>query len=200
MSDHYYSKAPSARHNRQYIEETLRGITLKFATDAGVFSKKGVDFGSKVLIKQIDIPASAHLLDVGCGYGPIGLFAAALLGEEGRVTMIDINERAISLAQENAHVNGIENVQILQSNIYEGLRDESFSVIVTNPPIRAGKKIVHQIYEEAVERLESDGELWVVIQKKQGAPSTFKKLQGLFEEVEEVYKDKGYHVYRAKKN
>lgn len=199
MSDHYYSKAPTTRHDRQYIEETLQGKTLKFVTDAGVFSKKGVDFGSKLLIEQLRFPVSARLLDVGCGYGPIGLFAAALMGDQGKVTMIDINERAISLAQENARVNGITNVEILQSNIYERLGSQSFTTIVTNPPIRAGKKVVHQIYEESVERLVSGGELWVVIQKKQGAPSTFGKLEELFEKVEEVYKDKGYRIYRARK-
>jgi 16S rRNA (guanine1207-N2)-methyltransferase len=198
LSDHYYSKDPSAQHNRQYIEETILGKTLKFVTDAGVFSKKGVDFGSKLLIEQIRFPVSTNLLDVGCGYGPIGLFAAVLMGE-GKVTMIDINERAVSLAQENASVNGIENVQIMQSNLFESLGDKLFTTIVTNPPIRAGKKIVHQIYEGAIERLESGGELWVVIQKKQGAPSTLEKLQELFEQAEEVTKDKGYRIFRARK-
>lgn len=198
MSNHYYSKAPEAKHNRQIVETLLRGRQLKFTTDAGVFSKSGVDFGSKVLIEAMELEESDHVLDVGCGYGPIGLSAAVLL-PRGRVTMVDINERAIELAKENAALNDIRNVTIMQSDLYEAIPEREFDVILTNPPIRAGKAVVHRVFEEGHAYLKKGGCMWVVIQKKQGAPSAFEKLERLYEEVVEVTKDKGYRIFRAKK-
>ena len=196
MSNHYYSKTPEAGHNRQAVEVTLRGLPMKFTTDAGVFSKSGVDYGSKVLIECMDLKVSDEILDVGCGYGPIGL-TAAKLAAEGHVTMIDINERAVELAKENAEINKLANVTILQSDLFDSVKDQVFDVILTNPPIRAGKAVVHRIYEEGCELLKAGGSLWVVIQKKQGAPSTLEKLDALFSEVIEVTKDKGYRIFRA---
>ncbi|MFF2484053.1 class I SAM-dependent methyltransferase [Paenibacillus sp. NPDC058071] len=198
MSNHYYSRNPGVEHNRQTHQAELRGYALKFVTDAGVFSKSGVDFGTRVLLDAIELPAGARVLDVGCGYGPIGLTAAKLV-QNGQVTMIDINERAVELAKENAKLNGISNVTVLQSDIYEAVESEMFDVIITNPPIRAGKATVHRIFEEGYELLSPGGAMWVVIQKKQGAPSAEAKLQSLFSEVKEVTKDKGYRIYLAMK-
>ncbi|WP_168123560.1 class I SAM-dependent methyltransferase [Paenibacillus sp. HB172176] len=193
---HYYSKTPEAKHDRQVVEITLRGYPLKFTTDAGVFSKSGVDYGSKVLVECLDLGIADEILDVGCGYGPIGL-TAAKLASEGHVTMIDINERAVELARENAAMNKIENATIVESDLFESVKGRSFDVIVTNPPIRAGKTVVHRIYEEGVGLLKNGGSMWVVIQKKQGAPSTLQKLEALFSQVIEVTKDKGYRIFRA---
>lgn len=198
MSNHYYSKAPEAKHNRQIVETLLRGRQLKFTTDAGVFSKAGVDYGSKVLIDAMELREDDRVLDVGCGYGPIGL-SAALLTPRGQVTMIDINERAIELAKENAALNDIRNVKIMQSDLYEAVTEREFDVILTNPPIRAGKTVVHRVFEEGHAYLKKGGSMWVVIQKKQGAPSAYDKLEQLYEEVAEVTKDKGYRIFRAKK-
>ncbi|MWC28314.1 methyltransferase [Paenibacillus sp. MMS18-CY102] len=196
MSNHYYSKVPEVQHDRKTLEFELRGVRLKFTTDAGVFSKSGVDFGSRVLIDALDIPVDAKVLDVGCGYGPIGL-SAAKLAEKGHVTMIDINERAVALAAENGKLNGIGNITVLQSDIYSSVRDKRFDVIVTNPPIRAGKSVVHQIFEEGYDLLNPGGAMWIVIQKKQGAPSAEAKLLELFGNVEEVTKEKGYRIFKA---
>lgn len=196
MSDHYYSEKPTARHHRQHIDVTLRGQTLKFITDAGVFSKRRIDYGSSLLIEHMVFPNDACVLDVGCGYGAIGLFAAKL-AQHGSVVMVDINERAVSLARENALLNNITNVDVKQGDLYDGLDGTTFTTIVTNPPIRAGKSIVHRIYEEAQHFLVDGGELWVVIQKKQGAASTLHKLQQLYAQVEEVAKAKGYRIYKA---
>ncbi len=139
------------------------------------------------------------MLDVGCGYGPIGLTAATLV-PNGHVTMVDINERAVQLAIENAERNGITNVTIKQSDLFEQVKDDRFDVILTNPPIRAGKETVHTIFELAYEHLNEGGTLWVVIQKKQGAPSASAKIESLFGRVEEVTKDKGYRILKAKKS
>lgn len=198
MSEHYYTQKPGGAHDRRLHESELRGRRYRFVTDSGVFSKSGVDFGSRLLIETMDFAPDAQVLDVGCGYGPIGL-SAAVLAHEGTVTMIDINERAIELATENAQLNGIANVRILQSDLYEAVSAERFQVILTNPPIRAGKETVHRIYEEGASLLESGGAMWVVIQKKQGAPSTLAKLEQLFDTVREMTKDKGYRIFKAVK-
>lgn len=199
MSDHYYSQTPGVKHDRQVHEAKLRGFALRFVTDAGVFSKSGVDYGSRVLLDALVLAPSANVLDVGCGYGPIGL-TAAKLAPEGHVTMIDINERAVELSKENARLNGIANVTVLQSDIYESVKDRRYDVILTNPPIRAGKQVVHRIFEEGYNLLNPGGKMWVVIQKKQGAPSAEAKLEALFGDVEEVTKDKGYRIFLVTKS
>ncbi|AET57562.1 hypothetical protein HPL003_03945 [Paenibacillus terrae HPL-003] len=198
MSDHYYSKRPETAHERRNLETMLRGRTYRFASDSGVFSKQGIDYGSRVLIEAMQLPPQASVLDVGCGYGPIGLTAATLV-PNGHVTMVDINERAVQLAIENAERNGITNVTIKQSDLFEKVKDDRFDVILTNPPIRAGKETVHTIFELAYEHLNEGGTLWVVIQKKQGAPSASAKIESLFGRVEEVTKDKGYRILKAEK-
>lgn len=198
MTDHYYSQKPSAAHDERVFDFMLRGHEFRFVTDAGVFSRDRVDFGSLLLIETMQIPQTARVLDVGCGYGPIGL-CAAQLAEQGQVTMIDVNERAIALARGNAERNRIKNVEILQSDVYEVVKGRVFDVILTNPPIRAGKETVHRIFAEGDELLSDSGEMWVVIQKKQGAPSAFKKLQEIYREVEEVERSKGYFIFRARK-
>jgi 16S rRNA (guanine1207-N2)-methyltransferase len=196
VSDHYYTNRPSAEHDERQFTFDLRGYQLRFITDSGVFSRDRVDFGSVLLIETMEIPRDAAVLDVGCGYGPIGL-TAAKLADQGRVTMIDVNERAVELARRNAELNGIRNVNIRVSDLYSAVQGERFDAILTNPPIRAGKEIVHRIFTEGYERLNEGGALWVVIQKKQGAPSALKKLQETYTEVEEVERRKGYHIFRA---
>lgn len=198
MSEHYFSNRPEAEHDEREFTFDLRGRTFRFVTDAGVFSRDRVDFGSVLLIETMEFSPDARVLDVGCGYGPIGL-TAAFLAPSGHVTMIDVNERAVSLAKRNAERNGISNVTILVSDLYEQVRGQTFHVILTNPPIRAGKDTVHRIFTEGYDLLADGGELWVVIQKKQGAPSALKKLQEVYREVEEVERKKGYSIFRAKK-
>ncbi|WNR44291.1 class I SAM-dependent methyltransferase [Paenibacillus roseipurpureus] len=198
MSEHYYTQRPTVKSDVHTMQEVLRGKTFTFLTDAGVFSKKGVDYGSKVLIETMELPADAAVLDVGCGYGPMGLSAAHLC-PQGHVTMLDINERAVELSKENARRNGITNVTVLQSDRLEQVKDQKFDVVLTNPPIRAGKETVHRIFEEAHNCLVPGGSIWVVIQKKQGSPSAVKKLESMYSEVAEISKDKGYRILKATK-
>ncbi|MBP2115686.1 class I SAM-dependent methyltransferase [Paenibacillus silagei] len=198
MSQHYYSQQPEARHDRRSIDTELRGKRLRFTSDAGVFSKGDIDHGSRVLIEAMEILEDAKVLDVGCGYGPIGI-SAAHLASKGHVTMIDINSRAVELARENAQHNGIRNVTVMESDVLSAVEGQTFDVILTNPPIRAGKAVVHAIFEQAYDHLNEGGCLWVVIQKKQGAPSAVAKLESMFAVVEEVGKDKGYRILKAQK-
>jgi 16S rRNA (guanine1207-N2)-methyltransferase len=194
LADHYFSNKPSADHNVRMIRQKLRGFDLQFWTDAGVFSKGGIDFGSSLMIETMDIPDGAKVLDMGCGYGPIGI-AASKLAPQGSVLMVDINERAVELARKNLLVNGIQNAEVRVSDLFSEVYESDFDRILTNPPIRAGKSVVHAIFSGAAQRLSENGQLWVVIQKKQGAPSARKKLEGLFEEVEDRAKDAGYRIF-----
>ncbi|XID90845.1 class I SAM-dependent methyltransferase [Paenibacillaceae bacterium WGS1546] len=200
MNDHYYSEKPRSASNRRTFEAKLRGHLLRLTSDAGVFSRDGVDYGSRALIERMDIPGDARVLDIGCGYGPIGLIAARL-APQGHVKLIDINERAVELARENAEANGIRNVSFAQSDLFGAVGNETFDVILSNPPIRAGKAVVHKLFADALLRLNPGGALWVVIQNKQGAPSARARLEEIFgsEEVSEVGKDKGFRIYRCMK-
>ncbi|MGG3019214.1 class I SAM-dependent methyltransferase [Geobacillus stearothermophilus] len=199
MSEHYYSAAPTSERNPQTWTFTLRGHEFRFTTDSGVFSKRGVDFGTQLLIEAFEEPEVAgDLLDVGCGYGPIGL-ALAKSFPNRLVQMIDVNERALELARENKRANHIDNVRIYQSDLFSEVGEQRFAAVVTNPPIRAGKRVVHAIFEQSQDHLLDGGELWVVIQKKQGAPSALEKLKELFPFVEVASKKKGYYIIKAKK-
>jgi len=199
MADHYFTNKPSSKTDKKVFSFTLKGNNLKFQSDSGVFSRNEVDFGSRVLIETYTQPAiEGNILDVGCGYGPIGLSIAK--SEPNRIIeMVDVNLRAIELAKINAQENNIENVRIYESSIYENVNGQ-YAAILTNPPIRAGKEVVHGILKGAHEKLLSGGELWVVIQKKQGAPSALELLKTLFEEVEVVKKEKGYYIIQCKKD
>lgn len=195
----YFTENPTSEHNERVIDYQVTGIDLKFTTDAGVFSKTRVDYGSGVLIKEmanIDFPQN-NILDVGTGYGPIGLFAAKFWPNQ-TVDMVDINKRGLALAKENAAVNEIKNVNIYKSNVYDKVPDESkFGLIVTNPPIRAGKSVVSNILSGAKSHLVQNGVLLVVIQKKQGEPSARKLLVKTFGNCVIVKRDKGYYVLQA---
>lgn len=198
MTNHYYSQEPTTEHDFEQWSFELKGKNFQFVTDSGVFSRETVDFGSRVLIDTFnweELPADGKILDVGCGYGPIGL--AIAFASQRFVEMVDINSRAVELAQGNTNRNGIKQVDIHQSNIYEAVHEETYAAIVSNPPIRAGKKVVHEILTEAYPRLKSGGTLTIVIQKKQGAPSAKSKMAETFGNAEIVHKEKGYYIIKS---
>lgn len=201
MADHYYTNSPDSESNPETWEAILRGERFQFTTDAGVFSKDRVDYGSQVLINAMNTETfpEGSLLDIGCGYGPIGL-ALAKSNPDRKIEMIDVNERAIALAKNNAEVNQISNANIYKSNLFEQVERKSFAGIVTNPPIRAGKKTVHAILEQAFDYLQPQGTLTVVIQKKQGASSAKNKMEETFGNVERIALDKGYWILQSIKS
>ncbi|MET1250410.1 class I SAM-dependent methyltransferase [Sporolactobacillus sp. STCC-11] len=198
MTEHYYSEHPHVESHPHSLRAVLRQHDFLFTTDAGVFSKNAIDFGSALLIETFREPEiSGGFLDMGCGYGPIGIALSKSFPERA-VTMVDINERAVALAKKNALENQVEPV-VLQSSLFEQVSG-SYAAIVTNPPIRAGKQVVHQIFRDAHHYLKEKGELWIVIQKKQGAPSALKMLQSLYGRVDIAAKKKGYSIFCARKD
>lgn len=196
--DHYYSKKPSSKSNPKKITTKIGPHNLTFITDAGVFSKTKIDKGSEVLIHAARQSKfiEGNLLDVGCGYGPIGIGLAKTYPNR-LIEMIDINERAIDLSNYNARINEIDNAVIYESNIFETVKNKKFAGIISNPPIRAGKKVVHKILEEAYNHLAKDGKLQIVIQRKQGAPSAKKKMREVYGNVQRIDLEKGYWVLES---
>lgn len=193
---HYYTDNSDLESKPETFIFSYKNQDIHFTVDNGVFSKSKVDYGSRVLLEAIHINEEQKtLLDVGCGYGTIGI-ALKKVYPFLQVDMVDVNERAISLCQKNIEQNKITDTIVYKSYIY-GEVTKTFDVIVTNPPIRAGKEVVHQILKEAYQYLNDKGELWVVIQKKQGAPSAKQRMQEVFGNVETVMKDKGYYIYKS---
>lgn len=191
----YYAENPDSAHDIHELKVTLLGQSFTILTDSGVFSKKMVDYGSQVLLNTLDFEKGKTLLDLGCGYGPLGISLAKVQGV--KPTMVDINNRAIDLAKQNAQKNGVE-ADIFQSDIYEKVNG-TFDYIISNPPIRAGKQVVHTIISESINYLKVGGNLTIVIQKKQGGPSAKAKMEEVFGNVEILKRDKGYYILRSEK-
>lgn len=199
--EQYFTKNPETKKEIYKFDWNIGTDRFYFYTSNSVFSKSGVDFGSMLLIETVvkeNKNSNLKLLDMGCGYGPIGVIIAKLI-ENSNVTMADVNERALELAMMNANENKVENkVRILNSSAFENIKDK-YDIIVTNPPIRAGKNVVFSFYEGAYEHLNDGGKLYVVIQKKQGAPSSKEKITSLFGNCEVADKKSGYFIFRAVK-
>ncbi|MEJ1318976.1 class I SAM-dependent methyltransferase [Latilactobacillus sakei] len=197
MTDYYYSKNPEVEHAEKNWTFELRGFNFKFTTDNGVFSKNTVDYGSRALLDAVDLSETpaGPILDMGCGYGPIGM-TLAKLAPERQIDMVDVNERALGLAQKNCDLNQIQNVAIFESAEYQNVTAQ-YVAILTNPPIRAGKTVVQNILKGAYDHLLPDGELDVVIQKKQGAPSAKQLMADTFGNVQIIHKDKGYYILQS---
>ena len=195
MTKMYFAENPDAKHDIHELNVELLGQQLTFLTDAGVFSKKMIDYGSRVLLSVLDFEAGERVLDVGCGYGPLGLTLAKAQGVAA--TMLDINQRALDLAQKNAERNQVS-AHIFQSNVYEKVNG-IFDHIISNPPIRAGKQVVHEVISGSYEHLTEGGDLTLVIQKKQGASSAKSKMEAIVGNCEIVKKDKGYYILRSEK-
>lgn len=191
----YYAENPDSVHDIHELKVTLLGQPFTFLTDSGVFSKKMIDYGSQVLLNTMNFEKGKTLLDLGCGYGPLGISLAKVQGVQA--TMVDINNRAIDLAQKNAEKNGVTAI-IFQSNIYERVTG-TFDYIISNPPIRAGKQVVHTIIADSINYLNDGGSLTIVIQKKQGAPSAKAKMEEIFGNVDILKRDKGYYILRSTK-
>ena len=201
---HYYDENPQGESDRRVIQSRMHGMDFFFTTDSEVFSKKFLDFGSRTLLEAAIADLTecekkkGKLLDLGCGYGPIGIIMKRVFPSM-EVTMVDINNRALELARENAENNSVKCVDVHQSDgcsNVEGLYD----VVLTNPPVRAGKQTVFSFYDGAFEHMAEGGRLYVVLQKKQGAPSSEKYLLEKFGNCDVIARESGYWIMRSVKN
>ena len=197
---HYFQDDPNLASNIKKISFEVRGITMELLTDNGVFSKSKVDEGSLAFLKVIlPLDLGNNILDLGCGYGTIGL-TLAIAKKEARVTLADINTRALAMCKRNADAYNLgQRVTILQSDIYEKI-EGPYDSIVVNPPIRAGKKVTYAMYEGAKQYLIDGGSLFIVIRKAQGAESASKYIESLFGNITLLKRDKGYYIYQAVKS
>ena len=195
MAKMYFAENPDAEHDIHELKVQLLGQKMTFLTDAGVFSKKMIDYGSQALLKCLDFHKQESVLDIGCGYGTLGL--TLVKAKEVEATLVDINQRALDLARQNAERNQVL-ATIFQSNIYQNVEGR-FHHIISNPPIRAGKQIVHEVITGSYTHLLDGGDLTIVIQKKQGAPSAKAKMEDVFGNCEILKKDKGYYILRSRK-
>ena len=194
MTQHYYSQTPSAEHDRQEVLFEVLGLKLRCTTDAGVFSRDGLDMGTRILLSALP-PLSGRVLDLGCGWGPVGT-ALGRKYPECEIVLSDVNERAAELARENLRANGVTNAQVVRGDGYEAVEGR-FDAIVLNPPIRAGKGVIYGMFDGARAHLTETGALYIVIRKQQGAESAEKYLKGIYGEVERIARDKGYWVLRC---
>ena len=197
---HYFQDDPNLASNIKTISFEVNGITMNLLTDNGVFSKGRVDEGSLAFLKVIlPLDLGKNILDLGCGYGTIGL-TLAIAKKDARVTLADVNARAVALCKRNADaMNLSQRVTILQSDIYEKI-EGPYDSIVVNPPIRAGKKVTYAMYEGAKQYLIDGGSLFIVIRKAQGAESAAKYIESIFGNIMMLDRHKGYHIYQAVKS
>ncbi len=194
MNDQYYTADPTSESNPVPCAFSYRGHGLNFTTDAGVFSKGELDSGSRLLLDALPTMRGT-VLDLGCGWGPIGI-AIAKSYPACRVTMADVNHRALDLTRQNAERNGVT-VEVIESDGLDAVAGRKFDAIVTNPPIRAGKAVIYRMFREAARSLTPEGALYLVIRKQQGADSCIKYLQTLYTEVEKLERSAGFWVLKA---
>ncbi len=190
---HYFTneKLPSEVKKTNCI---VRNCSFVFLTDRGVFSKEGLDFGSRLLLESIPlVEVGAKVLDMGCGYGVFGIVLNKLTN--ACIDMVDVNLRALHLAKRNLALNDCSNIHVFESDCYSNI-DQKYNTIITNPPIRAGKKIVYEILMNAKGYLEPGGNLFLVIRKEQGAKSLISDLSKVYN-VEVLEKKKGFFVLKC---
>jgi len=198
VSEQYFAGHPKSKRRPAEIQAAVRGQSFTFRTDAGVFSRKEIDRGTELLLAALEVGPCELILDLGCGYGAIGIVAARL-SEGGHVILTDVNERAVALARKNIAANGIANAEVRQGDLYEPVRDMAFDHIVCNPPIRAGRAIVDRIVSEAPTHLLNGGTLWLVARTRQGADSLQKRMAASFGSAEVVRRGSGFKVLRSTK-
>jgi 16S rRNA (guanine1207-N2)-methyltransferase len=192
---HYFIEDSKVKHDIKKIYYNYANNKFVFTTDAGIFSKDKIDYATDILLNVIP-PLSGTLLDMGCGYGCIGIVLAKTYSL--KLTQVDVNQLAIDLTKINCAENGVDSTCI-KSNCFDNVSG-AFDTIIINPPIHAGKTVTYKMYEDSILHLNTGGKLYIVTLKKHGAESTYAKLKDIFGECEILYKKKGYYVFCCTKS
>lgn len=195
--EHYFTNNANLKSELRKINYTYESISFLFYSDLGVFSKNKIDYGSKLLLETY-LKTNSHkkrVLDMGCGYGLLGIVISKIT--DSFTTCVDVNKRAVHLTSRNIIENNVK-AESFVSDVYENIRDK-YDVIITNPPIRAGKEKVLEILKNARDYLNEGGELWYVIRKDQGVKSINKIIENYYK-LEIITKNKGFYVVKAKIN
>ena len=197
-AQHYFVAEPASRSDPTQVRVSLRGLTLELWTDRGVFSHGGVDRGSRLLAERMELKPGARVLDWGAGYGLLGIVAAALC-PDCAVTLVEVNQRAAALAERNTKQQGLPRARVICGQAPAALGEERFDVIISNPPLRAGRAAVEALIADAEQRLTPGGELWLVVPTNKGAKRFLSHMVRLFSEARTVAISGGYRVLWAKK-
>lgn len=200
---HYFSEVQDVKSVKKIINYEIKNEKFEFLTDNGVFSKTKVDFGTDVMLrtflnenKKLE---NIRILDIGCGYGVVSVVLKRFF-RKARIFSTDINERALELTRENIQKNNrTDDFEVRKSFVFDNI-SENFDVILSNPPIRAGKQVIFEIYEKSFFHLNKNGKFYCVIQTKHGAKSTKKKLEELFGNCTTLVIEAGYRIFRCVKN
>ena len=195
MADHYYTAQPESKHKPGLVTYTYRGQALRFETDSGVFSRTEIDRGTDILLCTLPETLAGDVLDLGCGWGAIGV-SIAKANPACRVVMADVNRRALQLSRDNLERNKTT-AEVMESDGMAAVLDRSFDAVITNPPIRAGKQVIYKMFADSAAHLKQGGALYLVIRKQQGAESCVKYLKTLFAQVEKLDKSGGFWVLKA---
>ncbi len=195
MTDHYYTERPASDIKERVFQQTIRNTQLTLVSVSGVFSfENKVDRASELLIENFE-PSGKTVLDLGCGYGAVGLFIKALFKNQ-TVCLSDINERAVEYSLLNASKNRLV-IKAVKSDLFTALDGIIFDDIVTNPPMAAGKKLLTRLIDEAYDHLNSNGALWLVSYHNKGGSTLKSIMKTRFGNAEDMEKSGGIRVYRA---
>jgi len=197
-AEHYFTESPKSKFQKFKIFAELRGIKIVLNSASGLFSVKSVDKGSSILAEYMELPEKGKILDLGCGYGVIGIIAAKS-APSAQVILTDINRRACIISKENLKANNVKNAEVRQGEFYEPVKNEKFDLILLNPPHTAGKDVCLRLIRESVNHLNSGGSLQIVARSKKGGAPLFKEMDGLFSKTEAIAKKSGYWVYKGLK-
>lgn len=192
---HYFTNDENLSHDIKKVNVLIHSINYYFYTDNGVFSKGELDFGTELLLNTFEysFPQEKDFLDIGCGCGPIGIYASKL---GFTVDMSDVNKRAMELSKRSLNEQKLK-ANVFESDAYESINNK-YDYIVSNPPIRVGKEKLYEIIMGAKAYLKENGNLWIVVRKKQGAESLIRNMKDVYSTVDVVEKKKGFYIIRAK--
>lgn len=200
---HYFSEVQDVKSLKKIINYEIKNEKFEFLTDNGVFSKTKVDFGTDVMLRTFlnenKKLGNIRILDIGCGYGVVSVVVKRFF-EKAKILSTDVNERALELTKKNIQKNNrTDDFEVRKSFVFDNI-SENFDMILSNPPIRAGKQVIFEIYEKSFFHLNKNGKFYCVIQTKHGAKSTKKKLEELFGNCTTLVIEAGYRIFRCVKN